>query len=156
MIDVSGVYPKVTIISTGVPPLIQLTKFADDQNPIDVEHIEVTGHSINVNGELVTWEKPAAYIVTVAVLCGTEDDENLRLLLEASHATSGKGFALAPTVTLRSAIGKRNILGVVTTDDGSTYTQGRIVNGRAGPAVDSEGRKLTNTYSFVFENMVPA
>ena len=54
MIDVSGVYPKVTIISTGVPPLIQLTKFADDQNPIDVEHIEVTGHAINVNGELVT------------------------------------------------------------------------------------------------------
>ena len=45
---------------------------------------------------------------------------------------------------------------VVTTDDGSTYTQGRIVNGRPGPAVDSEGRKLTNTYSFVFENMVPA
>ena len=156
MVDVSGVYPKVTIISTGIPPLIQLTKFADDQNPIDVEHIEVIGHGINVNGELVTWEKPAAYIVTVAVLCGTEDDTNLALLLEGSHATAGKGFALAPTVTLRSAIGKRNMLGIVTTDDGATYVNGRIVNGRPGAAVDSEGRKLTNTYSFVFENMVPA
>ena len=89
MVDVSGVFPKVTIISVGIPPLITLTKFADDANPVDVEQIEVTGHGINVNGELVTWEKPAAYLVSVAVLCGTDDDVYLRLLLEGSHEKSG-------------------------------------------------------------------
>jgi len=156
MVDVSGVFPKVTIVSSGIPPLINLTKFADDTNPIDVEHIEVTGHGINVNGELVTWEKPAAYIVSVSVLCGTEDDQNLRLLLEESHARAGGTFALAPTCTLRKVIGKRNILGIVTADDAETYVNGKIVNGRPGAALDSEGKKLTNTYSFVFENCVPA
>lgn len=156
MIDVSGVYPKVTIISTGVPPLIQLSHFADDANPVDVEHVEVTGYAVNVNGELVAWEKPAAYIASVAVLCGTDDDSNLALLLEGSHATANKGFALAPTVTMRTAIGKRNSLGVVTTDDGATYTQGRIVSGRPSAAVDNEGKKLSNIYTFVFEQMTPA
>lgn len=155
MVDVSGVFPKVTIISVGIPPLITLTKFADDANPVDVEQIEVTGHAINVNGELVTWEKPAAYLVSVAVLCGTDDDVNLRLLLEGSHATSGKGFALAPTITMRVSIGRRNMLGIVSSEDSCTYTQGRIVSGRPGAAVDSEGKKMSNTYTFVFENAVP-
>lgn len=155
MVDVSGVFPKVTIVSTGLPPLIQVTKFADDSNPFDVEHIEVTGHAINVNGELVTWEKPAAYLLTLSVLCGTDDDRALTMLLESSHPTSGKGFALAPTVTLRSSIGRRNSFGVVSSEDSATYTQGRIVDGRPGAAVDTEGRKISNTYTFVFENSAP-
>jgi hypothetical protein len=156
MIDVSGVFPKATIVSSGIPPLINVTKFADDSSPIDVEHIEVTGHAVNVCGELVTWEKPSAYIVSLSVLCGTDDDIALTLLLEGSHATKGKGWALAPTVNMRTAVGKRNVLGVVTTDDGTTYTNGRIVSGRPGAAVDSEGKKMSNTYTFVFENAVPA
>lgn len=157
MVDVSGVFPKVTIVSSGIPPLINITKFADDSNPIDVEHVEVTGHGINVMGELVTWEKPAAYILSISVLSGTEDDINLRMLLEESHARSGGNLAnLAPTLNLRKSIGKRNILGIVNTEDSETYTNGKIVNGRPGAAIDSEGRKLTNTYSFVFENCVPA
>lgn len=156
MVDVSGVFPKVTIVSAGIPPLIQLTKFADDSNPVDVDQIEVTGHSINVNGELVVWEKPAAYLVTVSVLCGTEDDRNLTMLLETCHPTSGKGFALAPSVQMRVSIGRRSSLGVVSTEDSTTYTQGRIVNGRPGAAVDSEGKKISNSYTFVFENAVPA
>jgi hypothetical protein len=156
MIDVSGVFPKVTIVSTGIPPLINVTKFADDSNPVDVEHIEVTGHAVNVCGELVTWEKPSAYLVSISVLCGTDDDAALTLLLEESHARAGAGFSLAPTVNMRTALGKRNVLGVVTTDDGTTYTNGRIVSGRPGAAIDSEGKKLSNTYMFVFENAVPA
>lgn len=156
MVDVSGVYPKVKIVSTSPTiPLIEVTKFADDQNPIDVEQIEVTGHSIQVCGELVTWERPSAYILSVAVLCGTEDDINLRLLLESSHVHSKAGFALAPTVALYSQIGKRNFFGVVTTDDTQVYTQGRIVSGRPGSAVDSEGKKISNVYTFVFETATP-
>lgn len=155
MVDVSGVFPKVTIVSAGIPPLIEVTKFADDQNPVDVEHIEVTGHGINVNGELVVWEKPAAYLVSISVLCGTDDDAALRLLLEGSHPTSGKGFALAPTVTMRTSIGRRNAFGIVSSQDTCTYTQGRIVSGRPSAAVDGEGRKISNTYTFVFENSAP-
>lgn len=154
MIDVSGVFPKVTIVSASVVPLINVTHFADDSNPVDVEQIEVTGHAINVNGELVTWEKPTAYIASISVLCGTDDDNDLAILLEASHATSDKGFALAPTITMRQVIGKRNSLGVVTTDDAASFTKGKIVSGRPSAAVDSDGKKLSNTYTFVFENMV--
>ena len=156
MVDVSGVFPSVTVVSTGIPPLINITKFADDSNPIDVENIEVVGHALNVCGELITWEKPAAYLVTVSVLCGTEDDKSLTLLLEGSHAVAGKGFALAPTVTLRSSIGRRSMLGIVESEDANTYTNGRIVSGRPGAAVDSEGKKLSNSYTFVFENCIPA
>ena len=150
MVDVSGVYPKVKIVSTSIP-LIELTKFADDQNPIDVEQIEVTGHAIQVCGELVTWEKPSAYIVSVAVLCGTDDDINLRFLLESSHVHAKAGFALAPTVALYSQIGKRNMFGIITSNDSQVYTNGRIVSGRPGSAVDSDGKKISNVYTFVFE-----
>lgn len=155
MVDVSGVFPKVMIVSTGIPPLINITNFADDSNPIDVDQIEVTGHGINVNGTLVTWEKPTAYIVSVSVLAGTEEATNLNLLLEASHARAGANFVLAPTVTLTKKIGKRNMLGVITSDDGETYTNGRIVSGPAGTSIDSEGRKQSQTYTFVFENKIP-
>lgn len=155
MVDVSGVYPKVTIVSTGIPPIITLSHFADDSNPIDVDQIEVTGHGINVNGELVTWEKPTAYIVSVSVLAGTEEATSLNTLLETSHARAGANFVLAPTVTLTKKIGVRNILGIITSDDGETYTNGRIVSGPAGTSVDSEGRKTSQTYTFVFENKIP-
>lgn len=155
MVDVSGVFPKVMIASTGIPPLINITNFADDSNPIDVDQIEVTGHGINVNGVLVTWEKPTAYIVSVSVLAGTEEATSLTTLLESSHARAGANFALAPTVTLTKKIGKRNMLGIITSDDGETYTNGRIVSGPAGTSIDSEGRKQSQTFTFVFENKIP-
>jgi len=161
MVDVSGVNPVVSLTLPPLYPTLMLTNLADEGNPVDIQDIEVTGHSVSVNGRLVTWNKPSAHIATIGVLAGTHDDIALTTALEAHNACgNGKADSLTQpyfpdSVVLVISMGFHSVGGTQTAiPDVTTLSGGKLVSGQPGPSVDAEGKKQTKTFTFVFENCI--
>lgn len=158
MLDISftGGYVTVKAPAMGTTTI---EEFSDEGSPVEVDEIEVTGHSINLNGTVLRWRKPTAYTVKVTVIPLSENDISLSKLLEAAKVEpTGTGVYAVSVASLNTtleiaapAINKSggNASGMRTW----TFKEGCIVSGNPGIATDAEGKMQSKTYSFVFEQM---
>jgi hypothetical protein len=145
MTDTSGYGLRLNLrASQTFPTGINLTQFADDQDPFDLPSIQVTDKAMGLNGDLITWSKANPIITSVALIPGTDDDRNMAVLLEANRVGKGKS-SVQDVITLT---------GVYPDGRTITLTEGRITDGMPGNGVSSAGRLKSKTYSFVFENKV--
>lgn len=143
MADVSAIGLSVSVrASKTFPNGFQLTTFSDDTDPVDLPGVDIAELGMDVNGNLVVWSAPTPQTVTISVLPGTEEDDNLQVLLQANRAAKGRTSA-RDVITL-----------VVSYGDGSTTTcrEGRILNGPAAKSVASAGRMKSHTYTFGFQD----
>lgn len=144
MQDISGFGLQVRLIaSVTFPAGISITQFADDADPLDLPSIQISDKAMGLNGDLLTWSKATAIPATVAVVPGSEDDQNLSVLAEANRVGKGKNSA-RDIITL-----------TVIYPDGRTLTltQGKITDSMFGNSVASAGRLKSKPYIFTFENM---
>ena len=90
MIDISftGGYIALKSNYTGVSNL-DIKEFSDEGSPVEVDEIEVAGYAVNMNGLLIRWRKPSAYVVKLNVLPNSNADVSLTKLLLASHIEGG-------------------------------------------------------------------
>ena len=104
--------------------------------------MDIAQTGMDINGNLVSWSTPTPQTVTINVLAGSEEDQNLAILLDANTAKRG-----------RRAAGD-NITMVASYGNGSTTTarNGRITNGSRGSSVSSAGRLKSKQYIFVFQD----
>ena len=145
MADISGYGLSVRIVaSNSFPAGFEITQFADDADPLDLEEIEISGSAMGLNGDLVTWVTPNPLPMKVNVITGSEDDRNLQVLFEANRAGRNKNSA------------KDQITAVVSYPDGAvtTLTGGVCKQFLPSRAVSSESRLKSNPYTFAFENRV--
>ncbi|MDC9591180.1 hypothetical protein PSI23_18265 [Xenorhabdus sp. XENO-10] len=143
MNDVSATGLSLVIQATKTfPSGIQITQFADDADPLDLPAVDIAQTGMDINGNLVSWSTPTAQTVTINVLAGSEEDENLSILLEANTAKRGRRHA-GDVITLVASYG-----------DGSTTTarNGKITNGSRGNSAASAGRLKSKQYTFVFQD----
>lgn len=158
MIDISftggSVYIESGFINTNI------TEFSDEGSPIVCSDIEVTGNAVSLNGQLITWTKPNAYAVSVTVIPGTENDTSLNYLLEACHIhPTDDDSRTVKAINIENAKVKMTIMSPIADGAGTRYlkyvfTNGRILNGPAGPSTNSEGKMSARTYTFIFEKMI--
>lgn len=145
MQDISGFGLRVTIrASVTYPQGVSITQFADDADAVDAPSIQIADKAMGLNGDLVTWSTANPLLVTLNVIPGTEDELNLRVLLDANRVARGK----------RSA---RDVITMVASyPDGRTviYRQGKITDGMMASGVASSGRIKTNPFQFAFEDVV--
>lgn len=142
--DISGFGSVVTLVaSTTFPQALPITQFADDSDSVDMPSIEIAQVAMGMNGNLVTWGHAVAVPVTISVLPGGEDDENLQILASANRVAKGK-ISAYDVITLTVAY-----------PDGSriTFTGGKLTNAPFGKSIASSGRLKTKTYSFMFESV---
>ena len=141
--DVSGTGFSLTVkASVTFPQGFPVTAFADDADPWDAPAVDIATPSMNVNGDLVVFSAPQPLARTVNVIPGSEEDNNLTILLEANRVGKGK----------RSA---RDVITIVATwPDGSTETLGggKMTNGMSGKSLASAGKIKSRSYAFAFEN----
>ena len=130
-----------------------ITEFSDEGTPFETSQIEVTGSAMTLNGQLVLWRKPVAYVVTLTVIPGSEDDLWLDARLDEAHIRPGKVIdveTLKAKMTIWTpqinASGKQNKTVAY------TYTNGRILGGPTGPSTNAEGKMSAKVYTFVFED----
>lgn len=143
MNDVSGTGLSLRIIASHTFPVgFVCTAFADDTDPLDFPEQTVTEFGMGLNGDLITWSTPKPLEVTISVIPGTGEENNLALLLESNRVAKNKKSA-RDTITF-----------VASYPDGSkkTLRPGKIVAGPTGNSVASGGRIKTGQYRFVFEN----
>ena len=126
--------------SVKFPSGFQLTAFADDADPFDLPVVTAAEVANDINGNMISWSTPTPQQIVINVLPGSEEDENLSILLEANIAKRGRRHA-GDVITL-----------VATYADGSTTIgrNGKILSGSRGKSVASAGRLKSKTYTFAF------
>ncbi|MDR0805945.1 MAG: hypothetical protein LBN41_04245 [Enterobacteriaceae bacterium] len=143
MNDVSATGFSLVIKATKTFPAgILVTTFADDADPFDLPAVDIAQVGSDINGNMVSWSTPTPQSLTINVLPGSEEDENLSILLEANTAKRGRRHA-GDIITIVSSYG-----------DGSTMTarNGKITNGSRGNSVASAGRLKSKQYTFTFQD----
>jgi hypothetical protein len=142
--DIAAFGLRVQLVASQTfPSGISISQFADDADPFDSPTIQIKDKAMGLNGDLISWSKATPPTVTLNVIPGSEDDQNLSVLFEANRVGKGK-------------IGARDVVSLtVIYPDSSTvsYTQGVITDGQPANSATSSGRLKTKAYSFAFENV---
>lgn len=87
MIEVSATGLALVVkASKTFPSGILITAFADDADPLDLPPTEIVKTGVDINGNLLSWSAPAPQTVTINVPAGSEEDQNLAILLDANTA----------------------------------------------------------------------
>jgi hypothetical protein len=140
--DVSAFGTSVTVVATkSFPSGFKVTQFADEVDPVSVEPMEPSAYEILIDVSLFFYQKGAPIKVSISVIAGTPDDENLRIILNNRKGTKGV-IALPDTCTL-----------TVSYPNGSpsVFTGGGIISGPPADSVQAgAGRRKSNTYTFAF------
>lgn len=144
MPDISGFGIRVNIVaSVTFPNGFDLTQFADDVDPFDLPSIQIRDKAMGLNGDLITWSKANPLPLTLGVIPGSEDDQNMKVLFEANRVGKGK----------RGARDVITVTAVYPDETTLTLSEGVITDGPPGKGVASSGRIKSNAYQFAFENV---
>lgn len=142
--DISGFGLRVVVQATRTfPSGFSVTQFADDADPLDLPSIQIADKAMGLNGNMATWSKANPVPMTLNVMPGTDDDNNLQVLLAANRASSGRRPA------------RDLITATVVYPDGRTVRcmRGKITDGPFGNSVASAGRMKSKGYVFAFEDI---
>ncbi|TBL36492.1 hypothetical protein EYY80_36545, partial [Klebsiella oxytoca] len=124
------------------PAGLPITTFSDEGDPLDLPTVNITQTAVDINGNLVSWSSPTPQTVTINVLAGSEEDENLAILFDANTARRGRRPA-SDVITLVASYGDGSI---------TTARNGRITDGCRGNSVAGAGRLKSKQYTFIFQD----
>lgn len=142
-IDASAFGVTVNIqASETFPAGFEVSRFADDADPIDLPQLQINDKAMGVNGDMVTWSKANPIPCTLAVMPNNEDDDNLQVLAASNRAVRGRR-PVRDLITM-----------TITYPDGSVtrLLRGKLTDAPLGRSVASSGRIKTNSYVFAFED----
>jgi hypothetical protein len=147
MQDVSAFGTTISILATHSFPVgFTIENFADDKDPLKIENIEATGYVFLIDGSLFIFDKAAVIKVDVSTVAGSDDDINLKTMLQARKGSSSI-INLPDVTTMTIAYGNGGIV---------MFTNGSIVSGPLGDSIEQSGRHPSNTYTFVFSDFAGA
>lgn len=140
MIDISGNGLSITVLALQSFPMgFSLSEFADDVDPLTVEVIEPFGFELLFDGDMFAFDKANVVKISVSVIAGSDDDINLKLLLQSKKGS--KSILPIPDLTTM----------IVSYPSGRVIlTKGTIFSGPLADSIEASGRKKGNTYTFVF------
>lgn len=139
--DIGACGFKLFIHSLFTFPLgFEITEFADDNDPFDVPNVQLGSYVPDLNGNLVVFNKPTPFVVTLNLPVDTAGEKNCRALYNSNFQAGGK------------ASGTDIITMVVTYKDGTTKValNGHIIGGSPYPSISMNGRYKTAQYQIVF------
>lgn len=122
---------------------INLSSFADDTDPFDVQPLTVAQVAKNVNGTMVYWANAEPINQSINLIAGADDDVSMQFLLAANTPVYGKQLA-------------NDIIRIVVlwpNGETRTYNDGVIISGSAGYSISSGQRIKTNSYALAFSSM---
>lgn len=129
------------IFSTNSFPMgFKLSSFADDEDSLKIEQCEVSGFEKLYDGTIFGFDKTSPILLSMAIIPNTDDDINLKILLQKRKSNSTY-IPLLDGVTM-----------VISYPDGgrNVFSGGVMLGGSIADSMLSGGRKKSNTYNFVF------
>lgn len=144
-VDISAMGLKVTIMAVPSYPVgFTVTQFADDGDSLSLADMTIMSSGMGVNGDLVVWRTATPCNVTLNVIPGTEDCDNLENLFKLN-------------ITQKNKISSKDLITMsIERPDGTVamLTNGYIVAGKPAQDYSSNGRAKSRSFSFVFENNI--
>lgn len=159
MVDISMQGARLTLTVPAITAGNIILEFSAEGTPIEFPDIETCGYEMTMNGELVTWTKPAPITWNVTVIPGTNSDVALRNLLYAGHVGGKKGRPIDQTyVRIETAVLEVPSIttnGIVSAAGSLKFTfeNGRLTGGPTAIGSNAEGKMSPRTYKFVFESV---
>lgn len=147
MQDISAFGTSITCLALSSFPMgFSISQFADDADPLSIEEIEPTGSEMLYDGSIFFFDKAAAVKLSISVIAGSDDDINMKILLQARKGTP----SIIPLPDITSM--------AISYPDGGRImlTNGSIYKGPIGDSLLASGRKKGNTYSFQFGSFAGA
>ena len=140
--NVSAVSSKVVIDGCGT-----ISQFADDQSPFEVEPIDIGGTGMNIQGELVFWQKSNPIQIKISVIPNSEDDYKLwryfnKRKVRDGHVGVMESEGTTITITQNNKFGGAEWV----------YTNCVPMNFPVGVNASNDGRYTGKTYTFVGED----
>lgn len=147
MINISGFGTGIVIVALQSFPMgFTLSKFADDEDPITAKDVEATGYEMLYDGSLYSFDKAAPVEVSISVIPGSDDDINMKILLQNKKGAK----KLIPLADVTSMV-------ITYPDKGRIIlSNGTILRGPLVDSITSNGRKKSNTFTFVFGSITGA
>lgn len=145
MADISGFGLELRVIASNTLPIgVQITEFADDNDPIDFPELTIAETAMGLNGDLITWSNANPVPFTLNLIPNQDNDIAMSLVGEANRTGRGK----APARDLITIVGVY--------PDGRTFTltNGKMINYNPSNGIASAGRYKAKKFDFMFENML--
>lgn len=145
MNNISGFGLELRILaSVTFPQGILITQFADDTDGLDVPNLQVGDSAMGLNGDLIVFSKANPIKINISVIAGSQDDQNLSVLLEVNRPGRGKVLPI-DIITANITYAQGNFVQLI---------NGAIMDGSPFSAVASSGRLKSKVYTMVFENRI--
>lgn len=142
--EIAGFGTIVTLVaSTTFPTALPLSQFSDDADSLDMPSIEIAQVAMGMNGNLVSWPHAVPVPVTISLIPGSDDDENMQALAQANRVGTNKN----------SANDIININVVYPSGKQISFKGGKLTNAPIGNSIAANGRLKTKVYSFMFESV---
>ena len=136
MKDVSFAGSRVSVAG------INITDFMDDANPVEFQDVEVSSVGVNCNGSMIRNAKPNVIMMSVTVIPGSGNDDQLYALWKRYRVQGDFNAQWEDSLTASvTALG-----GKVS----RTFNNGTMVSGPGGPSSNGEGKMTGRTYTFAF------
>jgi hypothetical protein len=140
MIDISGYGTGITVTALqSFPYGFTVSEFADDKDPLVCEPMETNAWEMLYDGSLFAFTKADPIKVSLSVIPGSDDDINLKIILQGSLSSAG---ILPLPNTTSMVLNYPN--GLVMLSNGTIY------RGPVADTIQASGRKAGNTYDFAF------
>lgn len=140
--DISSSGSIITILTVPTfPQGFEVTTLPGDSDPLDFGDRQIGDYEMGANGDLIYWNTPRGIEITLNVVPGSEDDQNLGILLDVN--TVGKNKASA-----------RDLITLIQTKPDGTktvFSNGKILSGAPASGFNAASRFKTKQYRFVFE-----
>lgn len=134
---------SVNVVATKTFPIgFSITKFADDISPIEFGETQVADHEYLVDGSIFGYETAAGISVKIAVIPGSDEDQNLAVLMAANKSEFRIGGM--PEI-MAISIMYPNQPPII-------LSNGYIRTGKVGTDVAETGRSRGKVYEFIFQN----
>ena|ERR1700761_2865950 len=141
--DVSGFGSYITLTASNTFPTgIEISNFAGDTDPYDAESVEIAGQQMGLNGDLIVWAQARGLPLRIAVIPGSQADQNLQILADANRVGPGKPSA-------------GDVIQVALQYPDGSATQwynGRLLTAPFGKSAAGSGQLKTRVYGLIFES----
>lgn len=143
--DISGFGLTINIVASNTfPEGFNVTQFADDADPFDMAAIQIADKAMGLNGDLIVWARATPLPAIIAVVPGSDDDENLSILAEANRVGQGKA-SVGDIITMTAIYPDSTVI---------TLSQGKMTDAMFGKSIASAGRMKSKVYTFAFQNKI--
>ena len=145
MSNIAALGTKIKVIASKSFPIgFEVDDYADDVDGLVFDAQDIANTAMTLNGNLLVWGKATPIPLSISVVPGSSDDENLGVIFENNRVAVGK-MSVKDLITF-----------IIPFPDGKivTVSGGVMMGGQAGKSISPDGRFKTKTYTFQFESKV--